>query len=103
MHDKADKLHTLRRQINSLDRTILATLAKRMSLVRAIGEYKREHKLKPLDKKRKKELKETWIKTGRSMRLPSDFVIGIYERIHKHSISVEKALKKRPPNKPKLQ
>lgn len=45
-------LDDLRKEIDTIDRAIIELLAKRFSVVKKIGEYKKIHKLSPLDASR---------------------------------------------------
>lgn len=92
MDKNAGSLGALRKQIDAVDSVILRALAKRVKLVRSIGIYKRKRGIKPLDQKRRDERKKAWKKAGKELHLPASFVSDLFRRIHKLSISVERAV-----------
>ena len=86
-------LNQLREEIDSLDNELICMLAKRMKIAEAVGKYKAEHGLKPLDKKRWQTVLDSRIALGKEVGLHSTFVHSLFSIIHKHSLSTQKGLK----------
>lgn len=87
---KNPRLKKLRSRIDSADIDILASLAKRMHVVRSIGAYKQSRKLRSLDKKRWSEVLKTRVKIGTTKRLSPGFVRSIFKLIHRESLAQQK-------------
>jgi len=83
-------MKNLRKQIDILDKELIRTLSERMSIVKKIGEYKKEHNLEPLDEKRWSEVLESRKKWARKMELDEEFIEEIFNTIHTKSIDIEK-------------
>src|SRR3989338_1695524 len=90
MSKETSKLDELRAEIDSTDRDIINSLAKRTALVLEIGRYKIAHNIEALDAGRRDALLKRWIETGRVLSLPEDLLRDIFEAIHRHSLTVEK-------------
>ena len=89
MNSQDNELSELREKITAVDNSIIESLAKRMDLVEKVGNYKRSHNMEALDETRRDELKKAWIERGAALHLPASLVLGIFELIHKHSVSRE--------------
>ncbi len=94
MRKKKSELEKLRAQIDAVDRKIITALFKRVRLVESVGKYKLAHKISFLDKKRRDHLLNLWSARGKSLRLPTKLVRDIFSSLHRHSISIEKTVKK---------
>ena len=81
-----ENLVALRRQIDSLDESLLELLAKRMRVSREIGIYKKEHNMPILQTPRYGEILENRTKMGVSMDLNAEFVEKIMRAIHEESV-----------------
>ncbi|HLG35956.1 MAG TPA: chorismate mutase, partial [Bacteroidia bacterium] len=79
-------LEKLRHKIDLIDSDILNMMAKRMSVAREIGEYKKEHNMTILQVKRWEEILRTRTKLGVEQELTPEFVAKMYELIHNESI-----------------
>ena len=90
MSKKATKLDTLRAQIDAVDSAIIASLSKRMKLVKSIGKFKRAYNITVLATKRRNELKKTWDARGKSFGVPPRLTQEMFELIHKHAVEIEK-------------
>ena len=84
-----DKLHHHRKEIDQLDEQIIELLAKRMTIVRAVGKLKKQHGVKPLDEKRWQQVIEARIKTAEKLQLPRHFIISLYNLIHEYALELE--------------
>lgn len=69
----------LRAQIDEIDESIVTLLAKRMKIVKKIGQLKKKNRIPVLDKSRFKKVMES--KKG--------FVKKIWEIIHNESLKIE--------------
>ena len=81
-----ESLAELRRQIDTIDETLLEQLAKRMRISREIGIYKKEHNMPILQAPRYGEILEQRAKMGSEMDLNADFVEKILKEIHEESV-----------------
>lgn len=85
--DFADKLDSLRRQIDHLDAEMLDIFGKRMALADRIGEIKRESHVAILQAKRWNEILERALETGPKLGLSPAFVLAIFQAVHQESIN----------------
>ena len=83
-------LDDLRKDIDQLDEQIVELLAKRIVVVKKIGDFKKQNNLPVLDKNRFAKVLEKVEKTAIQQGLSPDFVKELYEVIHKYSCEVEK-------------
>ncbi len=93
MNSSNVKLNHLRQEIDFLDNELILTLAKRMKVAADIGKYKKEHGLLPLDENRWQAVLESRIAAAKVVGLPSVLIRNLFKHIHKHSLSVQKAIK----------
>lgn len=84
------KLDDWRKQIDDLDEKILASLAKRISIVRKIGNFKKKSGLDLLDEKRWQEVLKSRLVKAESLNLSTDVIKKLYDLIHKYSLDIEK-------------
>jgi len=90
---KMDKsLEDWRKQIDVIDEKLLDILAKRIEVVKEIGEYKKANGIRPLDKKRWQEIMQSKLAKAKLLNVPEKFVKNIYNLIHKHSLELEKEI-----------
>ena len=85
----ADQLEVLRKEIDTIDTTLLETLQKRFIVVKKIGEIKKEKALSVVDTKRWDTVMTTCIEKAYTLGLPEDVVKKIYTIIHRYAISIE--------------
>ena len=79
-------IHTLRKQIDEIDNGIMELLAKRMSVCREIGRYKKEHNMTVLQTVRYNEILDKRGAQGSLAGMDSEFVKEIFEHIHEESV-----------------
>ena len=79
-------LEELREQIDESDREILEAVARRMSLVEKIGEYKKENNVTIFQVNRMNEIVKSRKEWGDAMSLTGDFVEELYKIIHIASV-----------------
>lgn len=89
-----DTLEELRHQIDNLDTELIATLSKRMGLVKQVATFKKEHGLPPLQPARWEEVMNARVAQAQSLGLSEDLVKEIMDTIHKHALSTEEAIVK---------
>lgn len=75
------KLAHLRKEIDEVDWQLLQLLAKRLSLVEAIGEYKQENNLPVLDLGREEQLLSGRKQQGRELELRAEFIDQLFALI----------------------
>lgn len=83
------KLAGWRKQIDTIDKRILTSLAKRMKIAGKIGKFKKNQKISAIDKKRWEQVLKSNIKNGKSLGLSKGFVVNLLSLIHKHSIEIQ--------------
>lgn len=79
-------LEELREQIDESDREILEAIARRMSLVEKIGEYKKTNNVTIFQVNRMNDIFKSRKEWGEAMSLTGDFVEELYKIIHIASI-----------------
>ncbi len=84
------KLADLRKEIDAVDKDLLASLAKRAKIAQRIGKLKKAQGVPPLDEKRWQQLLDKILHLAGTMDLSRDFVKKIYELIHNHSLELER-------------
>ncbi len=83
------RLEELRSEIDELDAEILKKLAKRMNVVKEIGEYKRDNHVTILQLERWKEILDTRIPFGEKSGLSTEFTETFLDLIHEASIKLQ--------------
>ena len=76
----------LRQQIDDCDHELLAVLARRMSVSREIGRFKKAHNLRVVQPARYQDIMKARIEEGDSLGLSSDFTQSIMQTIHEESV-----------------
>lgn len=89
------KLKDWRKQIDAIDEDILVLLAKRINIVRKIGNFKKKHEIKPFDQKRWQKVLESKLSKAHTLNLSSSFIKKLYILIHEYSLEVENELKQK--------
>jgi chorismate mutase len=84
-----DKLTGLREKIDEIDLELLEILGRRMSVVKEIGQYKKEHKITILQLKRWTYILENRLKTGLYQGIEKQFLLNILEMIHIESMRLQ--------------
>lgn len=79
----------LRQQIDAVDVSLLYALAQRMSLVQQIGRHKKAASITTVQIDRWMKLVEHRLALGRKLDLSGDFVLALFELIHKEAIHVQ--------------
>jgi chorismate mutase len=84
-----DELVRLRNESNAVDYELLEILARRVEVVRQIGQYKKQHDLAILQMQRWRQVIEDRLAKGREIGLEEAFVQDIYEILHSYAIKVQ--------------
>lgn len=81
-----DELALLRQQIDDCDHELLAVLARRMSVSREIGRFKKANNLRVVQPQRYQEMISARLNEGDSLGLDSDFTQRVMQAIHEESV-----------------
>lgn len=81
-----DELSLLRQQIDDCDHELLAVLARRMSVSREIGRFKKAHNLRVVQPTRYQEVIKARLSEGQSLGLDEDFTQRVMQAIHEESV-----------------
>jgi chorismate mutase len=87
--DQADfhnSLDQLRAQIDVIDSSILDTLGERMTLVKSIGQLKKDRNVAVLQSNRWNEILGRTILEGEQRNLSEEFILKLFKSIHQESI-----------------
>ena len=82
-----DELSLLRQQIDDCDHELLAVLARRMSVSREIGRFKKENNLRVVQPARYQDMIKARLDEAARMGLPTDFIQHVMQAIHEESVS----------------
>ena len=84
-----NKLELLRGRIDGIDYEIMEILAQRMSIVRQIGQYKKENKVTALQINRWSQIMEDRARLAEKLSLDDTFVKALFQLIHEDSVRVQ--------------
>ncbi len=87
-----DELALLRQQIDDCDHELLAVLARRMSVSREIGQFKKAHNLRVLQPARYQAVIHARLEEGKHLGLTGDFTQLIMQAIHEESVRQQLSL-----------
>jgi chorismate mutase len=76
----------LRQQIDDCDHELLAVLARRMSVSREIGRFKKAHNLRVVQPARYQDVMKARLEEGRQLGLDEDFIQRLMQAIHEESV-----------------
>jgi chorismate mutase len=85
----SNQLENWRQAIDALDEQLLMILAERLQIVEAIGQFKKEQGLAPLDETRWQKVLQSKMARAHELDLSPEFVRALYELIHEHSLKIE--------------
>ena len=81
-----NKLELLRSRIDGIDQEIMEVLAQRMSIVKQIGQYKKENKVTALQINRWAQIMEDRSRLAEKLSLDDTFVKALFQLIHEDSV-----------------
>ena len=81
-----DELSMLRQQIDDCDHELLAVLARRMSVSREIGSFKKAHNLRVVQPARYQDVMKARLEEGKQLGLDEDFIQRLMQAIHEESV-----------------
>jgi chorismate mutase len=84
-----NKLENLRGRIDTIDHEIMEVLAQRMSIVRQIGQYKKENKVTALQINRWSQIMEDREKLAIKLSLDENFIKALFQLIHEDSVRTQ--------------
>ena len=82
-------LDELRQEIDLLDEKLLKIIAKRMDIVREIGNLKKEKNLEALDKNRWQSVLKKIKEAAKNNNLSEEFVEKLYHEIHQAALKLQ--------------
>jgi len=85
-----NRLLDFRTSIDLLDTAIISLLSERMRIVAKVGRYKKERKIKALDKARWQEVLTTKMEMAKKTNLNQELVREMYELIHHYALEIER-------------
>ena len=85
-------LDKLREQIDKVDAELVAAIAARVKIVKAIGKYKRQHGIAPLQPERWAQVLEDKKELAHKYGLDEDVIVDIYNRLHEYSLLLERKI-----------
>ncbi|MDD5770457.1 MAG: chorismate mutase [Candidatus Gracilibacteria bacterium] len=83
------ELQTYRNQIDEIDTEIIELFAKRLEVVKKVGEYKKIHNIPTLQPARWQEILEKIKKNAGKFGIEEYFIENIWNEIHKESLKLE--------------
>ena len=87
-----DTLSYLRHQIDGIDSTIVALLAKRMNITHRVGQYKKTRKMSVVQSDRFQKILDKRSAQGASLGIDTTCVKRIFEAIHEASVNQQKEI-----------
>ena len=81
-----NKLELLRGRIDGIDHEIMEILAQRMSIVRQIGQYKKENKVTALQINRWSQIMDDRARLAEKLSLDDTFIKSLFQLIHEDSV-----------------
>lgn len=88
--ENKELLKIYRHQIDTLDKELIALLARRFEIVKQIWVVKKEEKMEILQNDRWNELLNDNIEIGKELLVSESIIRDIWERIHEESLELEK-------------
>ena len=83
-------LDDLRKEIDLIDREIVNLIAKRIEVVKKVGQFKKENNIPVIDNSRFKKVLNKVGELAEKNKISKDFVKDIYNKIHEYMCSIEK-------------
>lgn len=83
-------LDDLRKEIDLIDSEIVNLIAKRIEVVKKVGQFKKENNIPVIDNSRFKKVLNKVGELAEKNKISKDFVKDIYNKIHEYMCSIEK-------------
>ena len=93
--DALKKLHSLRKEINIIDKELIQLLSNRMDISQEIGQEKKEKNVAILQPERWNEVLNKRVHEGKENGLSALFMERIYKAIHQESIKIQEDILKK--------
>jgi chorismate mutase len=87
-----NELEIIREQIDQADREILEAIATRLSLVKKIGDYKRDNNVAIFQISRWKEILQSRPQWAKSLNIDPEFIRELYRHIHQQSVRIQSSV-----------
>lgn len=81
-----DELALMRQRIDDCDHELLAVLARRMTVAREIGNFKRDHNMRVVQPQRYQEMMDARLIEASHLGLETDFTRRVMQAIHEESV-----------------
>ena len=81
-------LKKLRKDIDDIDQNLVLLLAKRISLIKKVYEFKQKNKIKLFDKKREKQILTEQSRLANKLKINKKLVSDVFKRILKESHNI---------------
>jgi chorismate mutase/prephenate dehydrogenase len=82
------KIQKLRKDIDDIDQNLVLLLAKRISLIKKVYEFKQKNKIKLFDKKREKQILTEQSRLANKLKINKKLVSDVFKRILKESHNI---------------
>lgn len=94
----SNQLLLMRQVIDSIDEELMRLLARRMDVIREMGEYKKMHHVTLFQPERWQEILESRTEWANSLHLDVRFVRRILMEIHRQGLYIQTIIQEAPPN-----
>ncbi len=84
-----NKLESLRKSVDEIDKELIECLARRMELIEQIGIYKQENNITVLQLERWLEILQTRTSWAEAKSIDKEFIQKLYKLLHKESIRLQ--------------
>lgn len=81
-----DRLSQLRSEIDKIDTELLEILARRMEIIKEIGEYKKQRNITILQSDRFREMINDRLQRAEKYNLDKNFLLKLLQQVHKESV-----------------
>jgi len=83
------EIKLLRKEIDAIDKNMIALLAKRMECVRHIGTWKRAHNVSLFQPERWEHVLQDRVRSSARHHLPESFARDLFEHIHEEALNIQ--------------
>jgi chorismate mutase len=93
-----DKISRLRNEIDKIDTELLEILARRMEIIREIGEYKKARNITILQSDRFREMMHDRLQKADKYDLDNSFLLKLLQQVHQESVRLQQQIMKNDPS-----